>query len=221
MALCEVEHWGKLHVVHCGVMVDHFKSLDEPATTTGKAPSILCLGRLVPDKGQSILLQALAILAERGTRVELTLAGEGVSRAGLEGLARRLDVDSQVTFVGAVGEEHLRELYAQATIFCLPSFAEGVPGVLMEAMAMRLPVITTPIMGVPELVEDDSTGLLVPPGRPDRLADAVERLLGDPELCREMGLRARDKVVREFNTERSADQLHALFARMLAPATAS
>jgi colanic acid/amylovoran biosynthesis glycosyltransferase len=217
MSQCELEHWDKLQVVHCGVMVDHFKC-DRERLAVGNAPSILCLGRLVPDKGQSILLQALALLAERGHRVELTLAGEGPSRPSLEALARDLGVDAQTAFVGAVGEDGLQELYANASIFCLPSFAEGVPGVLMEAMAMQLPVITTPIMGIPELVEDGLTGMLVPPGRPDRLADAIERLLGNPQLCLEMGLRARHKVVEEFNTERSAEQLHALFARMLAPA---
>jgi colanic acid/amylovoran biosynthesis glycosyltransferase len=219
MALCELEHWEKLRVVHCGVMVDHFKRTDERLAASG-SPSILCLGRLVPDKGQSILLQAVALLAKRGQRVELTLAGEGVSRPSLEALASRLGVDSQVKFVGAVGEEDLHALYAGASIFCLPSFAEGVPGVLMEAMAMRLPVITTPIMGVPELVEDGVTGVLVPPGRTDLLADAIERLLGDPQLCQEMGACAREKVVREFNTERSAEQLHALFAQMLVPEAA-
>jgi glycosyltransferase involved in cell wall biosynthesis len=87
----------------------------------------------------------------------------------------------------------------------------------MEAMAMRLPVVSTRITGVPELVEDGHTGLLVAPGRPDVLADALERLLGDPSLCRELGERAREKVIREFNTENSAKQLYALFVNQLSP----
>src|SRR5262249_1310088 len=104
----------------------------------------------------------------------------------------------------------------QASIFCLPSFAEGLPGVLMEAMAMRLPVVSTRITGVPELIEDGHTGLLVAPGRADLLADALERLLTDPALCSEMGANAREKVIQEFNTDRSARELPALFRRELA-----
>jgi glycosyltransferase involved in cell wall biosynthesis len=89
----------------------------------------------------------------------------------------------------------------------------------MEAMAMRLPIVSTRITGVPELIDDGQTGLLVTPGRADLIADAIEQLLIDPSLCRAMGANAREKVIHEFNTERSAEQLHDLLARELSPTT--
>jgi colanic acid/amylovoran biosynthesis glycosyltransferase len=146
----------------------------------------------------------------------VTLAGSGPEQAGLERLADRLGVASRVSFPGAVGQDDINALYASATIFCLPSFAEGIPGVLMEAMAMRLPVVSTRITGIPELISDGETGLLVTPGRVDELSDALDRLLSDQRLCRELGSRARDKVIREFNTDTSAKQLYALFEQELA-----
>jgi colanic acid/amylovoran biosynthesis glycosyltransferase len=174
-------------------------------------PTILFIGRQVPEKGQGVLLEAAASLVERGRSVKVTLAGEGVARANLERIAKRLGIASHTFFPGAVGQDDICALYSHASIFCLPSFAEGVPGVLMEAMAMELPVVTTRITGIPELVEDGHTGLLVTPGRVDLLTDALERLLADPELGRRMGAAAREKVMREFNTESSADQLYERF----------
>jgi glycosyltransferase involved in cell wall biosynthesis len=85
----------------------------------------------------------------------------------------------------------------------------------MEAMAMRLPVVSTRIAGIPELVDEGQTGLLVSPGRPDELADALQLLLSDPSLCSQMGSRAREKVIREFNTDGSAEQLYARFKEEL------
>jgi colanic acid/amylovoran biosynthesis glycosyltransferase len=214
MALSQPEVWDKLHVVHVGIPIEQF-TRSENGGQPREHPTILFIGRQVPEKGQAVLLEAMVLLANRGHRVNVTLAGEGQARRELEHLAERLGVASQVSFPGAVGQEEIHALYAGASIFCLPSFAEGVPGVLMEAMAMRLPVVSTRITGIPELIDDGHTGLLVTPGRPDELADALERLLVDPSLCRDMGLSAREKVVSEFNTERTAEQLYALFVQML------
>src|SRR5207344_2299739 len=93
------------------------------------------------------------------------IVGDGPARGEFEGVARRLRVSEHVGFLGAVGQDDIRRLYGRADIFCLPSFAEGIPVVAMEAMAMELPVVTTRIMGIPELVTDGTDGLLVPPGR--------------------------------------------------------
>jgi len=208
MSLCDPEMWDKLHVIHVGIPLEQFTK----SSTNGSKPTdptILFVGRQVPEKGQGVLLEAVAMLAERGRLVNVTLAGEGVARANLERLSKQLGVSSRTDFPGAVGQDDIGALYSHASIFCLPSFAEGVPGVLMEAMAMELPVVTTRITGIPELVDDGHTGLLVTPGRADLLADALERLLTDPDLCRRMGAAAREKVMREFNTESSADQLYA------------
>jgi colanic acid/amylovoran biosynthesis glycosyltransferase len=214
MALSPPEIWDRLHVIHVGIPIEQFTRHAAADPPRGDS-TILFIGRQVAMKGQPVLLEATVLLAERGHRVNVVLAGEGPLRPMLERLAERLGLASQVSFPGAVGQEEIHDLYASAAIFCLPSFAEGVPGVLMEAMAMELPVLSTRITGVPELIDDGHTGLLVAPGRTDQLADALERLLLDPALCQKMGSAAREKVVREFNTLSSAKQLYALFASQL------
>jgi colanic acid/amylovoran biosynthesis glycosyltransferase len=220
MALCNPEEWDKLHVIHVGIPIGQFTNDGETASPSPADPSILFIGRQVPEKGQGVLLEAVALLAKRGTHVNVMLAGEGAARPAFECLAKHLGIASRISFPGAVGQDDIRALYAGASVFCLPSFAEGVPGVLMEAMAMETPVIATRIAGIPELIDDGHTGLLVRPGRADLLADALERLLTDSALCHELGSAARAKVIREFNSESSADELYALFQRQLAPARA-
>jgi len=215
MALTSPEIWKRFHVVHIGIPIGQFTRSEEEAERLCGEPMILFIGRQVPEKGQAVLIEATALLFERGHRLTVTLAGEGPSRPMLEQLAQSLGIASHVSFPGAVGQDEIHAMYAQASIFCLPSFAEGVPGVLMEAMAMQLPVVSTAIMGIPELVDDGETGLLVAPGRVDELADALERLLVNQELRNTMSTRAREKVVREFNTERSVEQLRGLFAKYL------
>ena len=219
MALSDPEAWERLDVVHVGIPVDQF-TRSKPSSAGRREPTILYIGRLVPEKGQAVLLDAVALLAARGRLVDVTLAGEGPLRQALERRAEQLGIASQVSFLGAVGQDRLRALYEDASIFCLPSFAEGVPVVLMEAMAMGLPVVSTRITGIPELIEDGSSGLLVAPGRPDELADRLEWLLADPALRRELGTEAREAVLREFDAERSAEQLYELFRERLLGRTA-
>jgi colanic acid/amylovoran biosynthesis glycosyltransferase len=244
MALSDPDTWDRLHVVHVGIPIEQFTRADDggppDSRTDGGGPpaavgegspqedasaqgdvaprgdaTILFIGRLVPAKGHAVLLQAAALLVARGHDVNVTIAGEGPLRPTLERFAAQLGLASRVSFTGAVGQDQIHAMYASASIFCLPSFAEGVPGVLMEAMAMRLPVVSTRITGVPELIEHGRTGLLVAPGRPDELADALQRLLRDPALARELGRNGREKVIAEFNAHRAAAQLHALFAQQL------
>ena len=221
MAHCAPELWDKLHVVHVGIPLEQFTNR-AGARPEPTEPTILTIGRHVPEKGQGLLLEAAAMLLERRKMVNVTLAGDGAARADLERLAERLGLAARTSFPGAVGQDDLRALYADATIFCLPSFAEGTPGVLMEAMAMELPVISTRITGVPEIIDDGRTGLLVPPGRVDLLTDALERLLDDPALRRQIGAAARATIAREFETEKSAEELLRLFTSELkiAPSTA-
>jgi colanic acid/amylovoran biosynthesis glycosyltransferase len=214
MALSDREMWDKLHVIHVGIPIEQFTRAAD-TSSSHDAFTILFIGRLVAVKGQAILLEAVALLRARGHSVNVVIAGDGPLRPTLEHLAEELELADQVSFLGAVGQDEIQAVYAEASVFCLPSFAEGVPGVLMEAMAMELPVVSTRITGVPELVDDGRTGLLVAPGRTDQLAGALERLLVDPALRRKMGSLAREKVVREFNTQTSADQVYELFASYL------
>jgi colanic acid/amylovoran biosynthesis glycosyltransferase len=214
MNLCEPERWERLRVVHCGIPVEDF-TRREPAPEPGPGARILYIGRLVPEKGQTVLLEAIAELTRRGHDVTATIAGEGALKPELEKMAERLRLSDRVEFPGAVGQHQLRDLYEEAAVFCLPSFGEGVPIVLMEAMAMEVPPISTRIAGIPELIEHEHGGLLIPPGRADELADALESLLTEPAFHRELAAAGRQKVLKEFDTHRSAAQLLAIFEEML------
>jgi colanic acid/amylovoran biosynthesis glycosyltransferase len=209
MAFVPEELWDKLVVVRCGVDTDDFApQARRPAGT----PQILTIGRVDPMKGKVVLLHALALLAEGGPRPGLIFVGDGPSRATAVAVAEQLGLSDRVTFVGAVAGDRIRDYYAACDVFCLPSFAEGVPIVLMEAMAMEIPVVTTAIGGIPELVEDAVSGFLVRPGRADELADRLARLLRDPELRSALGRAGRRRVESEYNVHRNARELARLFA---------
>lgn len=214
MALVDEEHWSKLHVVHCGVDIEDFVAPER--TGRDGSPRVLFVGRLVHLKGPTLLVEPVADLKRRGLVVEATLVGEGPKRSSLEALIEALGVADQVTLAGSVGQDTIRSFYAESDLFCLPSFGEGVPIVLMEAMAMGLPVVTTRITGVPELVEEGRSGLLVTAGRRDELADALEALARDPERRSVMGRAGRAKVASEFELHRSAEQLREIYAGALA-----
>jgi glycosyltransferase involved in cell wall biosynthesis len=203
MALVDPLHWERISVVHCGV--------DPAAYSASRAGSsgplrILNVARMDWRKGQELLVEAVSMLR---TPVQLTIVGDGPARAHVEQRARELGVS--VNFAGAVGQDEMPSYYAAADVFCLPSFAEGVPVVLMEAMASGVPVVATRIAGVPELVEDEVGGLLVPPGRADALATALERLAGDESLRAGLAAAGRAKVRAEFDIAASVAALEELF----------
>jgi glycosyltransferase involved in cell wall biosynthesis len=209
MTLSERERWQDVHVVHCGVEPDVYAP---PAQRPVRDElRLLYVGRLVSKKGLPVLLEALRELRDRGPAARLVVVGDGPARADFEALARRLGLAEQVEFAGAVGQDEIRERYAAADVFCLPSFSEGLPVVLMEAMAMELPVVTTAIMGVPELVTDGVHGRLVPPGRADRLVEAIAELAADPSRRAAMGRAGRERVLAEFDVRDSAALLRELF----------
>lgn len=210
MAITDEACWSHLEVVHCGIDPSRFAAVDRVGRD---GVEVLCVGQLLPRKGQRVLLDAMARLRDRGVDVRLTLVGDGPSRAALEVAVDELDLRDRVKLTGAVGQDDIRALYAAADVFCLPSFAEGVPVVLMEAMATGLPVVTTPIAGVPELV-DASSGVLVAPGRADLLAEAIEVLARDPARRGAMGRAGRAKVEAEFASAPNALRLRDLFARL-------
>jgi colanic acid/amylovoran biosynthesis glycosyltransferase len=215
MALLPSADWDHLLLVRGGVDTGAWSP---PPERDGTGPlGVLNVGRLAPVKGQAVLVEAIAALRERGVDVRATIVGAGPERAALERRIGELGVEDRVELTGAVGQDRVRELYADADVFCLPSFREGLPFVAIEALAMGLAVVSTRIMGVPELIEDGTSGLLVSPGRPDQLADALERLASDPALRRALGSAGRATVKRDYELARLAEEMRTAFA---APATA-
>jgi colanic acid/amylovoran biosynthesis glycosyltransferase len=219
MALVEDVHWPKLHVVHCGIDPEQFAPDDDEASVDG-ALRLLTIGRLDNMKGVPILIEAVGELQRRGVPARLTVVGDGPQREHLQRMAQREAIGEHVAWRGTVGQDRIRTHYRQADVFCLPSFAEGVPVVLMEAMATGLPVVANHIAGIPELVEHEVSGLLVRPGRADLLADALERLARDADLRARMGQAGREKVREEFESAALGIQLAQLLARELAPSAA-
>jgi glycosyltransferase involved in cell wall biosynthesis len=213
MRVASEEHWPKLQVVHCGVDPGAFDVGRLPARREPAAGRlrVLVVARLVQGKGHALMLEAMAGLAGRGVDVHADVVGDGPKRIALERIAVELGIAQRVTFLGSIGQDDIREQYRRADVFCLPSFAEGVPVVLMEAMAMGLPVVASALMGIPELVEHGVSGFLVRPGRADELQDALAAMAADPALRAAMGGAARRRVLEAFSVERSARELERIF----------
>ena len=209
MKLVPGSYWMKFDVARLGV--DTSKFLARPLPSTGGATQILCVGRLVSSKGQRILIEAVARLRKSGREVKLQLVGDGPDRADLEELVRELDLPQAVAFAGIVNQDNIGAYYRDADIFALASFAEGIPVVLMEAMAMEIPCVATRITGIPELIEDGISGLLVAPSDVDGMAAAIERLIVSPELCESLGKAGRLRVQQQYELAASADRLKEIF----------
>lgn len=211
MTLVDEQHWEKIKVVHCGVDPSRFAPPLVRPSPQGDGVSILNVGRITPVKGQALLLEALEVLKKRGHDVKVTFIGTGPRLEALRALAHTYGLSDDIIFAGAVGQDDILRYYAAADIFCLPSFAEGVPVVLMEAMAMSVPVVTTSVAGITELVEDYRSGIVVPPGRADVLTEAIEHLIREPDLRAEMGRRGRERVQTGFSISDSGASMAVLF----------
>ena len=169
------------------------------------------MGRLTPAKGQHLLIDAVDELAKHGRNVRLRLVGSGTDEESLRAQAARSAFPECVVFEGAINQDHIREHYARADIFCLPSFAEGVPVVLMEAMAMGVPCITTHITGIPELIRDGIDGLLVAPSDLDALTAALGRLMDDEAMRARLAQSGRERVMERYDLRRNVEKLGKAF----------
>jgi colanic acid/amylovoran biosynthesis glycosyltransferase len=210
---CAYPEWAKVELAYLGV---------DPGVFTAAEPNrncspveLLTVARLAPVKGHHVLLDALDRLRASGHSVRLRLVGDGPDRAELEAHAHRLHLQEAVVFEGWCGQEKVRRFYAATDIFVIASFAEGIPVVLMEAMAMELPCVATYVAGIPELIENEATGLLVPASDTVALADAIARLIADPSLARRLGAGGRRKVLSAFDLSRNTGCLAAIFRRRL------
>ncbi len=215
MRLSEPRHWGKLSVARLGVDLTHHVPAASTtasvftATTPARprAPHMLCVGRLTPAKGQRLLLQAFAALPSDLAHTVLTVVGAGPDDADLQTLARELGIAHRVTFTGAQSEAQVLAHMQSADLFCLPSFAEGIPVVLMEAMACAVPCLSTTACGIPELVGHGEHGLLVRPGDVFGLTVAMVSLLRDTALRQRMGRAGRAQVSALYDLNRNIHDL--------------
>lgn len=208
MRFTDPEHWSKLHLVRMSVDTDRF-SLPAPGVRAETPLRILQVGRLVPEKGTPVLIDALAAMKKAGVSFEVRLVGDGPLRESLTAQVAAANLVNEVTFTGAVGQDDILAHYHWANVFCLPSFQEGLPVVLMEAMSTGLPVVTTRIAGIGELVLDGVNGRLLTPGRADLVADALTELAADPALANRMGEAGREAVIRDYSKAEQAQRQYA------------
>ncbi|MBN1427329.1 MAG: glycosyltransferase family 4 protein [Anaerolineae bacterium] len=220
VSICPQKTSDDIMVVHCGLDVAQFKTDRKVANNV--EPLILSVGSLIEKKGHEYLIDACACLAERGIPFHCDIAGGGPRRRYelLQSRIIRNHLQERVTLLGPVRQDRLVEHYQRSDIFALPCVVaksgdrDGVPVVLMEAMACELPVVTTAVAGIPELVEDGRTGLIVKERDVASLAAALEKLIVDDPLREKLGKQARQKVQADFNIQQSAAKLASVFQRL-------
>lgn len=215
--IAPVSDWSKVEITRLGVDPAVFSP--RPPREPGEVFEVLCVGRLVGTKGQRVLLNVTSRLLGAHRRIHLRYVGDGPDRAVLEKAVQELGISSAVTFEGPVNQDRIRTFYEIADIFVLPSFAEGIPVVLMEAMAMEIPCIATWITGIPELIRNGVDGLLVPPSNENALAIAITELIDNAELRFRLAKAGRERILDAYNLRPSVMRLAEVFQKYLgAPA---
>lgn len=208
----------KIFVIHCGIDAEIFQV--RPAKKVNDHFTILCVARLEAEKGHRYLIESCAQLRDQGVNFRCLLVGDGGKRAEIEAQIRQFNLADHITLLGFQPRHRVRELLAEADIMVLPSVVtdkggqEGIPVALMEALAVGLPAISTAISGIPELIEDGKTGLLVPQHDGQALAEAILKLY-HTDLGEQLAARGRAKVMKEFNLRTNAARLYELLSREL------
>ena len=198
-------HWPKIKVVHCGLERAFHEVASVPVAAERR---LVCVGRLCEQKGQLLLIEAAHLLSERGHQFELVLAGDGEMRPAIEAGIARYGLGDKVRITGWISSDQVRAELLAARAMVLPSFAEGLPVVIMEAMALRRPVLTTYVAGIPELVEDGRNGWLFPAGSVEELADAMANCLSmDLDQLQVMGDAARERVLQRHDIDTEVAKL--------------
>lgn len=205
---CPAEQWSKIHVVRCGV---DSQFLGQTPTPIPDQPQFVCVGRLCEDKGQLLLVEAARILRDEGLSFKLVLVGDGELRSAIEAKIARYQLEQQVEITGWASSSEVRAQITAARVLVLPSFAEGLPVVIMEALALGRPVISTAIAGIPELVQP-SCGWLVSASSIEALVDAMRTALKQPvEILQEMGSIGALRVSQQHHVITESRKLAMLF----------
>ncbi|MCE9621055.1 MAG: glycosyltransferase family 4 protein [Actinomycetia bacterium] len=209
--IADTQHRDKIHVVRCGVDLTRFSARsDEPSNPR---PRIAIVARVSAEKGHSVLVDAVATMHRRGLDVIVDVVGPEVDEVGahVRSQAETAGISDALVWHGALPPDGVAGVLAQANVFCLPTFAEGLPVVIMEAMARGVPVVTTYIAGIPELAVDHTTALVVPAARGDLLADALTEVLSDDALRHRMVTAAGAAVRQQHDIAQNAQLLAQLF----------
>ncbi|MGD0114513.1 MAG: glycosyltransferase [Dehalococcoidia bacterium] len=199
-------------VVPYGVDLDRFSARERAG---GESLVVGSVGRLSAEKGLKYLLEAMATFAREEPRARLLLAGDGPERRALERLASRLGLADRMEFVGEVAHEQVPEVLARMDVFAMPSTWEGFGVAALEAEAMEVPVVASNIHGIPDVVDDGVSGILVPPKDIDALSLALVRLLRDGEERRRMGRAGRELVASRYSWTDSTRRMEALYDELL------
>lgn len=206
---CDRDDWSKIHVIHCGVDAAF---LTEPPTPIPDKPRFACIGRLSEQKGHLLLLEAARILASKGFKFQLVLVGDGPLRSEIESAIAQYNLSDCIEITGWASSEQVKQQILASRTVLLPSFAEGLPVVIMEALALCRPVISTYVAGIPELIEPGVCGWLVPPGSVVALATAMQKALeSPPEQLEKMGRAGAEQVASQHDALTEASKLAALF----------
>lgn len=197
-------------VLPCGVDLDAF----QPSPATREPDTVVAVARLRPVKNLPALLDATQRLVDRGRRLRVVVVGDGPDRAALEAQRAALGLDEVVTFAGAGDQMLVRHWWHRAAVGVLTSHSEGMPVSLMEAAACGVPAVAPAVGGIPELIADGVTGFVTPPGDAGAVADALDRVLGDPGLRERLGAAARARAEARFGVGRQVDALLGVWTRM-------
>ncbi len=213
MKSCRYSQWNKLEIARLGVDTERlrpqiFRDHSEPF-------ELLCAGRMTAVKGQHTLLDAMELLRARNCSVRLHFAGDGEDRVALQEHVSAAALGDSVVFHGFVNQDELRKLYANTDVFVLPSFEEGVPVVLMEAMSLGIPCIATWVNGIPELIRNGIDGLTVSPADPVALANAIAICLQDQRIRQQLSIKARERAIEMADLNRNVQHLAMIFARYI------
>jgi glycosyltransferase involved in cell wall biosynthesis len=204
-----VPGWNDANLTEESAKLRHGFGLDDAG------PVLLNVARLYPPKGQKYLIQAMPEIVRQFPRAHLLMAGDGPLRDSLTSLSRELGVDRHITFLGR--RTDVRCLLELADIFVFPSLFEGLGGALVEASGAGKPCVASRVGPIPEVVEHERSGLLVPSQSPEALAQAICRLVNDPELAQAMGRRGKQIAAEKFSISRNIKQLEELYAQILDP----
>lgn len=216
---CRFEDWSKIHVVHCGLDAAYLEHTNQPVSDSRRFVSV---GRLCEQKGQLLLVEAFARLVKSCDELmpELVLVGDGPMRSQIEARIRELGIEGNVRITGWASGEVVQQELAAARAMVLPSFAEGLPVVIMEALALERPVISSSIAGIPELVIPGENGWLVPAGDVDALVEAMKQAIETPiERLRTMGCAGRARTLERHNAGAEAVKLAVLMRQHLGNAS--